>query len=100
KHKRNAAYHVFSLDRPIADREGKEKYVEVADPDNRYERSEQRMVFEQIAPKLPVADVELILKAYAGIPQRELARANNCTQSYISRRISRTVLRAQQLAAR
>jgi len=100
KLKRHSVDQVISLDCPLVNNKGDEMYIEVADQINHFELSEQQMVFDQIADRLRAADVELVLKAYAGVPQRQLAADYGCTQSHISRRISRTVSKARQLVAR
>lgn len=100
KLKRHSVARVISLDCPLENDKGDEMYIEVADPLNRYDQSDQRIVFDQIVGKLRSEDVELVLKSFAGTPQRQLAADYGCTQSYISRRIKRTVRKAQQLVAR
>jgi RNA polymerase sporulation-specific sigma factor len=100
KLKRHSVHHVLSLDCPLENDKGDEMYIEVADPLNHFEQSEQRVVFDGIADRLRSADVELVMRFYAGVPQRELAVVYGCTQSYISHRIKRTVRKAQQLVAR
>jgi RNA polymerase sporulation-specific sigma factor len=100
KLKRHSAYRVLSLDCPLKNDKGDEMYIEVADPLNYFEQCEQRIVFDGVINGLRSADVELVMKYYAGVKQRDLAADYGCSQSYVSRRVKRTVRKAQQLVAR
>ena len=97
KQRKYMTHRTISLDAPIKNGDGEEFYIEIADPIDRFELSEDREAFKRITTQLSKADLDLMIKYYSGVPQRVLAEEFNLSQSYISRIVSRTVRKAQRL---
>lgn len=98
KLRKHNTYSFVSIDTPIESVNGDEFHFEIADLRDHFEMSEQRMVFEQVVIKLKPQDVKMALEYFGGKKQKDLAKEFGLSQSLISRRVSRTINRARELA--